>query len=85
MSRHMRTTIRLDDHLLDQARREAAARGLTVTALLEQGLRLVLARSKHASERRRVTLPVCQVGGGTRPGVDLDDSAALLDLLEGRP
>lgn len=85
MSRHMRTTIRLDDHLLDQARREAAARGLTVTALLEQGLRLVLARAKHASERPRVTLPVCQVGGGTRPGVDLDDSAALLDLLEGRP
>lgn len=56
-----------------------------MTALLEQGLRLVLARAKHASERPRVTLPVCQVGGGTRPGVDLDDSAALLDLLEGRP
>jgi hypothetical protein len=81
----MRTTVRLDDHLLDQARQEAAARGLTLTALLEQGLRLMLARSQHAPERRRVTLPVCQAGGGTLPGVDLDDSAALLDLLERRP
>jgi hypothetical protein len=79
----MRTTIRLDDRLLDQARREAAERGLTLTALLEQGLRLVLARSQRAPGRQHVILPVCRAGGGTLPGVDLDDSAALLDVLEG--
>ena len=44
MSRHMRTTVRLDDALLEQAKREAARRGETVTALIERGLRLVLAR-----------------------------------------
>ncbi len=84
MSRHMRTTVRLEDALLDQAKREARRRGLTLTALLEQGLRLSLAQARPARRRPRVSLPVCQAGGGTCPGVDLDDSAALLDLMEGR-
>ena len=84
MSRHMRTTVRLDDALLDQAKREASRRGLTLTALLEQGLRLTLAQARPAQHRTTVSLPVCRLGGGTCPGVDLDDSAALLDLMEGR-
>jgi len=84
MSRHMRTTIRLDDALLERAKREAARRGETLTSLIERGLRLVLARPQRYRERRRVEIPVCQSGGGTLPGVDLDDSAALLDILEGR-
>jgi hypothetical protein len=29
-------------------------------------------------------LPECQVGGGTLPGVDLNDSTALLDRMEDR-
>lgn len=84
MSGHMRTTVRLDDALLEQAKREAARRGETLTALIEKGLRLVLAQSRPARGRRRVVLPVCRAGGGVLPGVDLNDSAALLDLLEGR-
>jgi alkanesulfonate monooxygenase SsuD/methylene tetrahydromethanopterin reductase-like flavin-dependent oxidoreductase (luciferase family) len=31
-----------------------------------------------------VALPECQAGGGVQPGIDLDDSAGLLDRLEGR-
>lgn len=84
MSRHMRTTVRLDDRLLEQAKREAARRGETLTALIERALRLVLARPQGRHARRRVELPVCKARGGTLPGVDLDDSAALLDILEGR-
>jgi len=84
MSRHMRTTVRLDDALLERARREAARRGETLTALIERGLRLVLARPERAPQRRKVDLPVCREGGGTLPGVDLDDSATLLDIAEGR-
>ena len=85
MSRHMkRTTIRLDDLLLDRAKREAARRGETVTSLIEMGLRQVLAQSKRASSRPSVALPVSGTTGGTLPGVDLNDSAALLDILEGQ-
>jgi len=80
----MRTTIRLDDALLDRARREAERRGETLTSLIERGLRLVLATPQRHPKRRHVEIPVCREGGGTLPGVDLDDSAALLDIVEGR-
>jgi hypothetical protein len=80
----MRTTVRLDDALLDRARREAHRRGVTLTSLIERGLRLELARPHRSAARPRVDLPVCREGGGTLPGVDLDDSAALLDIAEGR-
>jgi len=81
----MRTTVRLDEHLLRQAKREANERGETLTSLIEQGLRLVLVRSRPQSAgHARVILPVSKARGGTLPGVDLNDSAAILDRMEGR-
>ena len=84
MSRHMRTTVRLDETLLRQVKREAQKRGETLTSMIEQGLRLVLAASRQRAVRPKVRLPVSRAGGGTLPGVDLDNSAALLDRMEGR-
>ena len=84
MLRHMRTTIRLDAPLLRAAKAEAARRGETVTALIERGLRLALAHGGKAAVPSRVRVPVSRATGGTLPGVDLDDSAAVLDVLEGR-
>lgn len=78
----MRTTVRLDDALLEQAKREASHRGETLTSLIERGLRLVLAQSRAPKKRRRVVLPVSSETGGVLPGVDLDNSAALLDIME---
>lgn len=80
----MRTTVRLDDALLERARREAARRGVTLTSLIEQGLENVLTSPMRRGKSSRVSLPVCGAGGGTLPGVDLDDSSALLDRMEGR-
>jgi hypothetical protein len=81
----MRTTVRLDDALLEQAKREAARREETLTALIEQGLRLILAQrtARHRPEPK-VKLPVSRRGGGTLPGIDLNDTSALLDVMEGR-
>jgi hypothetical protein len=81
---HMRTTVRLDADLLERARQEAARRGVTLTSLIEQGLRLVLRRPLKRSERPVVALPECRAGGGVLPGVDLDDSTGLLDRMDGR-
>ena len=67
---------------MERARREAERRGVTLTALIEQGLQLVLRRPLKRSEHSATVLPVCRAGGGTRPGVDLDDSAGLLDRME---
>ena len=78
----MRTTVRLNDALWERARREAAARGQTLTALIEQGLQLALAQSRPAARRRKVKLPVSRECGGLLPGIDLSNSASLLELLE---
>jgi hypothetical protein len=80
----MRTTVRLDNTLLERARREAVRRNETLTALIEQGLRLVLAQRRPRAAKAEIVLPECTAGGGTLPGVDLDDTASLLDILDGR-
>lgn len=60
----MRTTVRLDDALLEQAKREASRRGETLTALIENGLRLVLSQRRTAPRRPRVVLPVSAPAAG---------------------
>ncbi len=80
----MRTTVRLDENLLRQVKQEAQERGETLTAMIERGLRLVLAGSRSRPRRGRVRLPVSRAGGGALPGLDLNDSSALLDRMEGR-
>ncbi|MBM4043042.1 MAG: DUF2191 domain-containing protein [Planctomycetes bacterium] len=80
----MRTTVNLDDHLLRQARELAAKSGRTLTSMLEDALREVLSRSTQEPRRKRVKLPVSHRAPGVRPGVDLDSSASLLDIMEHR-
>lgn len=77
----MRTTIRLDDELLRAAKLEAARTGRTLTALIEEALRERLARRRQASTHPRAPLPTYS-GRGLQAGVDLDDTAALVDWME---
>ena len=77
----MRTTIRLEDSLLAEAKKIAAEKGATLTSVIENALRQSFARQKRAARRGRVRFSTSGKGG-LRPGVDLDDSAALLDLME---
>jgi hypothetical protein len=71
----------LDDELLKDVRQYAAEEGMTFTAVLHQALRGLLARRSRLAEQERAPLP--SFGGqGLQPGVDLDDSAALLELME---
>lgn len=77
----MRTTVRLDERLLAEAKKRATETGRTLTALLEDALRETLARRSARVKRRPVRLKTVK-GDGIRPGVDLDDTSGLLDLLE---
>jgi predicted transcriptional regulator len=77
----MRTTVRLDDHLLREAKKYAAESGRTLTSVLEDALRDTLARRSVQATRTRVRLKTFK-GDGVRPGVDLNDSAALLEAME---
>ena len=80
----MRTTVRLDEALLERARQEAVKRKTTLTSLIEQGLELVLRRPMKVAMRQPIMLPECRAGGGTLPGIDLNDSASLLDRMDER-
>ena len=77
----MRTTIRLDDQLLRDAKKLAVESGRTLTAVIEDALRATLARRKTAKKEQDWEFPTLNLGG-VMPGVDLDNSAALLDLME---
>lgn len=77
----MRTTVRLDDDLFKKVKQYAAEEGMTLTAVLRQALRELLARRRALKDRERVPLPTF-CGDGLQPGVDLDDAAALLELME---
>jgi hypothetical protein len=77
----MRTTIRLDDHLLKEAKQFAARTGRTLTAIIEDALREALSRSHKRQKLARVKLPTFR-GRGLRPGVDLDDTASLLEIMD---
>ena len=84
----MRTTIRLDSELLVEAKQLAVRTGRTLTQLIQDALREVLARSQAGPEKGGRFSLATYKGNGLQPGVDLDDSAALLDLmmdLDGTP
>ena len=78
----MRTTVRLPDALLRQAKRYASDRGTTLTAVLSEGLREILRRPERgAKAAARRPMPISH-GTGVQPGVDLSNTASLLALTE---
>jgi hypothetical protein len=73
--------VRLNDDLLAAAKQRAAAERTTLTALIEDSLQRTLAsRPAKGAERFEIR----RVGDARlQPGVDLDDSAGLRDLMDG--
>ena len=72
-----RTTVRLPQTLLNRAKRKAAAEGRTLTALIEEGLRVVLAQPAQSPKDKRVPPRVSRATGGLVPGVDLGNSSSI--------
>jgi hypothetical protein len=77
----MRTTLDLDSQLYRQAKLLAAERQLTLTAVMEDGLR-ALFQQKQALKTPKPFKLVVFKGGGPAPGVDLSDNSALADLMD---
>jgi hypothetical protein len=79
----MRTTVRLPASLMAEAKQRAAESQTTLTALIEEGLRALLARECLPSTSPAAPLKLPTYGGsGVLPGVRLDDNSALLDLMD---
>jgi hypothetical protein len=74
-----RTTVRLPPSLLSQAKRKAAVEGRTLTGLIEEGLRLVLAQNSKP-RTKPVLPPISKATGGPMPGIDLDSSSSLQEM-----
>jgi hypothetical protein len=77
----MRTTVRLDPALLMEAKKSAVLSGKTLTAVIEDALRAALSPRGAPTPRSPVALTTFR-GQGPLPGVDLDDGASLLEVME---
>jgi len=75
-----RTTVRLPKELLDRARRKATAEGVTLTALIEDGLRRVVSEKPSKPSAKRVLPRISKATGGLLPGIDLTNSASIQEI-----
>lgn len=80
MLRCMRTTVRINDDLLQRAKKRAIDEERSLTSLIEDGLALILAKPK-TTRGERVELPVSKASGGVLPGVDLNRSSDLEEVM----
>ena len=77
----MRTTIRIDDRLLNEVKKLALSSNSTFSGVVENALREMLSQRQKTQEKPKIKL-VTFKGRGLRHGVDLDDTAALLEVME---
>ena len=78
---HMKTTLNIDDTVMNRLRREAARQGKTMSELVEAALRLLFQAGARKSKPKLRPLPTWDCG---RPRVDIADRNALYDFMEGR-
>ncbi len=79
----MKTTIDIADAVLEQARQLAARRGTTLRALVETGLRQVIAQSHQQAPFK--LRDASFKGKGLQDGIDPNDWSRLRELAyEGR-
>jgi len=80
----MRTTVRLPDELMRRARRFADEHGMTLNAVLLEGLCACLDKGvKGEIPARRRRMPIFH-GTGARPGINLTRTSSLLALTDKR-
>ena len=73
----MRTTLVIDDKLMEQAKKQAAERKSSVSAVVNEALRESLRRSKRVRQAPKFSMPTF---GGTRQSqMSAADMKALVD------
>ena len=80
----MRTTISIEDSLLQKAKKISHERRCSLREVIEDALRAAFAKgrkTKRSTSRRPLKT---FKGSGVQPGIDLNSSSALLDAMESR-
>lgn len=77
----MRTTVTIDDGLLETVKRHGETRKLTLGTMVEEGLRLFLARAEEAAQVGP-PLPVFTRGTGMATGIDPTSNVSMLDAVD---
>lgn len=81
----MKTTLNIDDHLMQAAKKRAVERGVTLTRLIEDAIRTILKEGQDPDTKRysfEEGWPV--VKDARLPEVDISDRNALIESMEGR-
>lgn len=81
----MRTTIDIDEALFLELKRAAAEKRQSLKALVEDAIRLSLSRRESSTRGTAKTAVLTFRGTGVRPGVNLDSTSELLDIMDGTP
>ena len=74
----MRTTLNIDDELLIAAKHQALEQRISLVKVIENALRESMANTGDDQPKVRL---VTTGGSGVKPGVDLDNHKALLDIM----
>ena len=77
----MRTTLRLVSQIISKAKQLAAQSVDFLSVVIKDARPNLFARLKHTVDRPPIHVTTVS-GNGLMPGVDLDDSAALVELME---
>jgi hypothetical protein len=80
----MRTTISIEDSLLRLAKQASLERDCSLGEVVEDALRVALARRPTSGEEPPVRSLKTFAGSGVQPAVDLSSSSALLEIMDGR-
>lgn len=75
----MRTTITIDDSVLDDLKQRAAQRGTTVSRLIEDSVRLALTQPSEPAAARKEFELVTYGRGGRFTQLDVNRTSALLE------
>ena len=75
----MRTTVNIDDRLLEWAKEAARERRLTLGELVDEALQRLLMQPAAESDP---DLPVFQGDRGVMPGIDLSSNRSMFDAMD---
>ena len=78
----MKTTLNIQDNLLAEAKSIAAQQRVTLTRLIEEGLRMRLRNEPVATRKKRPPMPVFKGKSGLASGLSGLSTRQMLDVAD---